>query len=183
MEFTDNVHDLVAALSTPYANGRTALYDAIAVGLTRLQNDPLEKKVLLLISDGGDNASSRTFVQVLNEARTANVAIYAIGLLDEHSADQNPAILKRLAKDTGGQAYFPDSLGELLRVCGEIAADIRHQYTLGYSAVGARQSGYRRIRVSVAAPRRGKLTVRTRAGYFVPLNTSSGAAVLEGRGQ
>jgi VWFA-related protein len=133
MQFTSRVDDLVRALSTPYASGKTALYDAVSAGFQRLQGGPLDKKVLLLISDGGDNASIRTLAQVLREAQAANVVIYAIGLLDEHSADQNPEVLKKFARDTGGQAYFPNSLTDLLRVCQDIAADIRHQYTIGYT--------------------------------------------------
>ena len=183
MEFTSRVDDLVAALSTPYANGKTALYDAVAAGLKRLRDGPLDKKVLLLISDGGDNASNRNFAQVLREAQAANVVIYSIGLLDEHNADQNPEILKKLARDTGGQAYFPNSLADLLRVCQDIAADIRHQYTIGYSPPDASRGGYRKIRVSVTAPRRGRLTVRTRTSYFITSNTSSGPMTPNRQGQ
>jgi len=88
-----------------------------------------------------------------------------------------------LARDTGGQAYFPNSLADLLRVCQDIAADIRHQYTIGYSPPDASRGGYRKIRVSVTAPRRGRLTVRTRTGYFVPSNTSSIPLTPNGKGQ
>jgi len=183
MEFTSRVDDLVTALSTPYASGKTALYDAVAVALKRLQDDPLDKRVLLLISDGGDNASNRTFAQALREAQAANVVIYAIGLLDEHNADQNPDILKKFARDTGGQAYFPNSLADLLRVCQDVAADIRHQYTIGYNPPDASRAGYRKIRVSVTAPGRGRLTVRTRTSYFVASNTSSGPVTQNGQGQ
>jgi VWFA-related protein len=183
MEFTSRVDDLVAALSTPYASGKTALYDAVSAGLKRLQAGPLDKKVLLLISDGGDNASTRTLAQVLREAQAANVVIYAIGLLDEHSADQNPEVLKKFAKDTGGQAYFPNSLPDLLRVCQNIAADIRHQYTIGYNPPDASRVGYRKVRVGVTVPGRGRLTVRTRTSYFITSNTSSGPMTPNRQGQ
>jgi Ca-activated chloride channel family protein len=183
MDFTSRVDDLVAALSTPYATGKTALYDAVAVALKRLQDDPLDKRVLLLISDGGDNASTRTLAQVLREAQAANVVIYAIGLLDEHNADQNPDVLKKFARDTGGQAYFPNSLADLLRVCQDIAADIRHQYTIGYSPPDASRAGYRKVRVSLTAPGRGRLTVRTRTSYFIASNTSSGPVTPNGQSQ
>lgn len=183
MEFTSRVDDLVAALSTPYASGKTALYDAVALGLNRLQGAQLDKKVLLLISDGGDNASKLTFAEVLREAQAANVVIYSIGLLDEHNADQNPDVLKKFARDTGGQAYFPNSLAELLRVCRDIAADIRHQYTIGYNPPDALRGGYRKVHVRVTAPGRGRLTVRTRTSYIVPTNTSFGSATPNGQGQ
>jgi VWFA-related protein len=166
--FTSNFDELKAALSTPYAKGRTALFDAVIAGLQHLQKDDREKKVLILISDGGDNASHYDFRQALHMAQTANVVIYAIGLLDEHSADQNPNVLKKLANETGGMSYFPDTAMDMVRVCEQIAGDVRHQYTLGYNPADGSDAGYRRIHVSVTAPQRGKLLVRTRSGYFLP---------------
>ena len=168
VKFTSNVADLRAALSTAYASGRTALFDAVAAALEHFdQNDP-DKKVILLISDGGDNASRHTFAQVLRTAQSSNVVIYAIGLLDEHDADQNPGVLRKIAKDTGGQAYFPNSAAEIVSVCRQIAADIRHQYTLGYDPPQNGRSVYRKTRVTVHAPGKRGLVVRTRPGYFFP---------------
>jgi Ca-activated chloride channel family protein len=166
--FTSNPDVLRAALSTPSASGKTALYDALAAAMEHFQSGEADKRVLLLISDGGDNASKNSFSQVFQMTQTANVMIYAIGLFDEHSADQNPKVLKKLAEETGGQAYFPTSLAQIVSVCREIAAEIRHQYTLGYSPADSGRSGYRKIHVSVTAPGRGKLSVRTRTGYFSP---------------
>jgi Ca-activated chloride channel family protein len=166
--FTSNLDELKAALSTPYASGRTILFDAVIAGLEHLQKDDREKKVLILISDGGDNASHHDFRQVLHMAQAANVVIYAIGLLDEHSADQNPTVLTKLARETGGMSYFPDTAMDMVRVCEQIAGDIRHQYTLGYTPADGSEPGYRRIHVSVTAAHLGKLLVRTRSGYFLP---------------
>ncbi|MGA7626758.1 MAG: VWA domain-containing protein [Candidatus Acidiferrales bacterium] len=173
VEFTSNVSDLRAALSTPYASGRTALFDAIQAALEHFDQNDSGKKVILLISDGGDNASKHTFAQVLRLAQSSNVIIYSVGLLDEHSADQNPNILRKLARDTGGQAYFPNSGPELVNVCRQIAADIRHQYTLGYSPPDNGRPGYRKLRATVNAPGRGKVFVRTRPGYSFPSATSN----------
>ena len=166
--FTSNIDELRAALSSVSASGKTALYDAVAVALENLQKDSLDKKVLILISDGGDNASKRNFAQVLRLAQTFNVIIYSIGLFDQNSADQNQKVLKKFSTETGGYAYFPTSHSEVITVCRQIADDIRHQYTLGYSPADLGRSGYRKIRVTVNVPSRGKLLVRTRAGYYFP---------------
>jgi VWFA-related protein len=168
LAFTSNGNELKAALSTASASGRTALYDAVIAALQHLDLRQASKKALILISDGGDNLSQHTLAEVLRMAQSANVAIYTIGLLNEESADQNPKVLRQFAKETGGVAYFPGSSADIARVCRQIAADIRHQYTLAYSPAGERHNAYRKIRVDVIAPKEGKLLVRTRAGYFRP---------------
>lgn len=171
--FTSNIGELRAALSVPNASGKTALYDAISAALRHFVPDDPNKKVLLLISDGGDNASTHTFRQALRQTQAANVVIYSIGLLDAYSADQNPQVLVKLAKATGGEVYFPNSPEEILSVCKRIAQDIRHQYTLGYEPPANGPEGYRKIRVRVHAPGHGKIFVRTRSGYFYTPNPVS----------
>jgi Ca-activated chloride channel family protein len=174
--FTNSVEDLKAALLKTPVSGETALYDALAAALERLKTAPLDKKALLLISDGGDNTSKHTFSQVLRMAQSFSVIIYAIGLFDENSADQNPRVLEKLTKETGGKAYFPKSSSEVASVCRQIAEDVRHQYTLGYSPEGYDHPGYRKIRIKVNAPAEGKLYVRTRPGYFSSPNGSAQTA-------
>jgi Ca-activated chloride channel family protein len=181
--FTSNTNDLRAALLATRPSGKTALYDALEVALEHLRSDPSDKKAILLISDGGDNASSHNFAQVLRMAQSTNVIIYTIGLLDEYDADQNPQVLKKLARETGGEAYFPNSIPAITDTCRQIAMDIRHQYTLGYTPPNTGQSGYRKLRVSVRAESWGKLFVRTRSGYFLPSNPSIPAAPSRGQGQ
>jgi Ca-activated chloride channel family protein len=166
--FTSSMLALQAGITARIDSGRTALYDALTAALLHIQNAPLEKKVLLLISDGGDNNSQQQFSQVLHMAQTTSVSIYAIGLFDSHSADQNPRILKKLASDTGGQAYLPHSSAEVVKVCQQIAEDIRHQYTIGYSPNDRERNGYRKLRISVVASGQGKMSARTRAGYLLP---------------
>jgi VWFA-related protein len=179
--FTGDLNALRTALSSASASGRTALYDALAVSMKHFDKDDADKKVLLLISDGGDNASKTSFSQVLRIAQSSNVTIYAIGLFDEYSSDQNPMVLKKLAEETGGQAYFPNSFADMLAACQKIAADIRHQYTLGYSPPDTTRAGYRKIRVKVTAPGRGELLVRTRAGYLSSPRTPTQSANLSGQ--
>jgi VWFA-related protein len=181
--FTSDANILRDALSTPYATGRTALYDAVLVAIKHLQEDDREKKVLILISDGGDSASRHSFADVLRMAQSTGVVIYAIGLLDEHNADQNPKILEKLAATTGGEAYIPNSLVEVLNVCRVIATDIRHQYTIGYNPPDSARPGYRKIHVSASAPGHGKLVVRTRAGYFLPPKTLAPTESSDAGGQ
>lgn len=166
--FTSDPKQLKAALSIPYASGTTALNDAAVIAIRHLDLQPPIKKVLILISDGGDNASHHTFAQALRIAQTANVVIYTIGLFDEDSADQNPKALQLLAKETGGLAYSPSTSEDVIRVCRQIARDIRHQYTISYSPAEERANSYRKIRVDVITADQRKLLVRTRAGYFWP---------------
>jgi Ca-activated chloride channel homolog len=173
LPFTNNVDMLERALSGGPRGGRTALYDAIAVALRHLRADDHEKRVLILISDGGDNASKGDLHEVLRMAQAANVIIYAVGLLDELSSDQNPGVLRKLSKETGGKAYFPSSPSEVVDVCKSIAEDIRHQYTLGYQPPNDGPSGFRKISVTVTAPGHGKLSVRSRTGYFAGSKTPS----------
>ncbi len=165
--FSASSSELEAALKGVPARGRTAVYDAIEAGLAHLKKASRDKKVLILISDGGDNSSRHTLKEVLQDSARSNVMIYAIGLLDEHDADQNPAFLKRIARITGGEAFFPSESHDAVKICGRIAADIRHQYTIGYSPDNARlDNSYRSIKITARASNHGRLFVRTRAGYI-----------------
>lgn len=167
--FTDRRDQLQLALSTIKTIGETALYDAIATALDHLKQSKCDKKVLILISDGGDNASKHSLAEVSEMARHSAAIIYSIGIFDEQDGDQNPGVLKRFTKDTGGEAFFPASSKEISSICEEIARDIRNQYTLVYVPVDTNQDGgYRIVDVRASAPAHGRLTVRTRTGYFLP---------------
>jgi VWFA-related protein len=107
MQFTKRFDELTRAIANTPANGQTALYDAIAVALERLQPDTREKKALIVISDGGDNASKLTLAEVLVLAERSNVVLYTLGIFEPTDPDRNPGALKRLAAATGGDAYFP----------------------------------------------------------------------------
>ncbi|MFY9853301.1 MAG: VWA domain-containing protein, partial [Terracidiphilus sp.] len=178
--FTDRQEQLQQALSGIAAIGQTSLYDGIAIGLDHLKQGDRERKVLVLISDGGDNVSKHTLTQVIDIARHSSAIIYAIGIFDDQDGDENPAVLRRLAKETGGEAFFPESPRETTSICEEIARDIRNQYTLTYIPANPSQDGkYRAIEVRARAAGRGHLSVRTRAGYSVPMKSpeSSSAGV------
>jgi VWFA-related protein len=160
---------LQLALSTIKTTGETALYDAIAAALDHLRKSKCDKKVLILISDGGDNASKHSLAEVIEMARHSAAIIYSIGIFEEQDPDQKPGVLNRFAKETGGEAFFPESSKEIPSICEGIAHDIRNQYTLAYVPVISRQdTGYRVVDVRASAPAHGNLSVRTRTGYFLP---------------
>ena len=163
--FTDEPELLSKCVSlTP--GGRTALYDAVALAIDRLKEGTRPKKALIVVSDGGDNASRHRLQEVLRVAEASNAVIYTVGLLDEHQSDQNPGVLRRIAKVTGGEAYFPDTLAGAQRTFQGIAHDLREQYTVGYVPPNPDQRGaYRKVQVKVVAPGKGKILVRTRTGY------------------
>jgi Ca-activated chloride channel homolog len=164
--FSSDPKELGEALTAVTARGRTALYDAVSEGLNHMQYGHLGKKALILISDGGDNASHLKYSQVLDQARKSQTMIYAIGLVGADDKEENPGLLRRLCKDTGGVAYFPREGESVAEVSAEIARDLREQYTLGYVPQNLQHADvFRKIEVKVAAPGHGSLRVRTRQGY------------------
>jgi Ca-activated chloride channel family protein len=164
--FSNRADELQAAIGVTPAAGETALYDAVSAALDRLKSGDREKKVLIVISDGGDNASLIKLPVVLKMAGESNAVVYTIGIFDPDDPDKNPDVLRRLARATGGEAFFPGELSEVIAICESIARDIRHQYTIGYvSGNSTKTAGYRVVRV--AARSAGKdLVVRTRSEYF-----------------
>jgi len=173
-KFSNDSTTLGAAIFGFPVTGETALYDAIVKALERLQEGRHDKKALLVISDGGDNASVHNLAQVTDLAARSTALIYTIGIFDLDDADRNPAVLNRLAQATGGEAFFPSQLSEVVAICERIARDIRNQYTIGYvPANAARKGAYRTIRVA-AHRAGGGLVVRTRAGYIAEGESPTG---------
>lgn len=167
--FTGEVPQLEIALSKLTPDGETALYDAVATALAHLKKGNRDKKVLIVISDGGDNASKHKLAEITAAAGQSSAIIYTIGIFDEADGDRNPGVLKQLAKDTGGETFLPDSSKDVVPICERIARDIRNQYTLGYVPTNRKRDGtYRGIQVKAIAPGHGRLSVRTRTGYFAP---------------
>lgn len=158
---------LAAALDSARPDGRTALYDALMIALEQLDGVATTRKVLILISDGGDNASTASLAQVLDAARRSSVTIYTIGLIDPTSTDVDTGVLKKLAELSGGARFLPASAGPLLGACGEIAREIRQSYTLGIEPRSS-DGAFHKIRVSVTTPDGRKANVRTRPGYIAP---------------
>jgi Ca-activated chloride channel family protein len=168
--FTDKEAQLRVALSRIKATGMTALYDAVAAALEQVKKGNRDKKVLIVISDGADNASKRSLSQVMALARQSDTIVYTMGLFEEGDPDRNPGALKQLARATGGETFLPESLKEVVPICERIAREIRNQYSIAYVPTNRKQDGaFRAIQVKASAPGRGRLSVRTRAGYYAPL--------------
>jgi Ca-activated chloride channel homolog len=148
------------------SRGRTALYDAIAGGVDYLSRGTRERKVLVLLSDGGDNASRTSKEDALHKAQSSNAVIYTIALIEPDSRDANPDLLKELSLASGGEMYRPRDSGGIADVLGRIARDIRHTYTIGYTPTNTTRDGaFRSVRVVVTAPPGRPLVVRSRTGY------------------
>jgi Ca-activated chloride channel homolog len=166
MPFTNRQEDLTYGISHTPATGKTALYDAIWNAREWMSRGTRDKKVLIVISDGGDNASTHTLAEVLQTGNKSNIQVYTIGIFDAEDPDKNPAVLKQLALATGGEAFVPNELSEVVSVCESIAKDIRTQYTLGYlSSAPTQGTGYHTIKVVARGAGKAKLNVRTRSGY------------------
>jgi len=164
--FSANANELAWAIWKAPAQGQTALYDALIEALQRFETGSQDKKVLIVISDGADNASAHGLAQVLDLAERCSAIIYTVGLFDPDDHDANPKVLTHLAKSTGGEAFFPGQLSAVVEICENIAHDIRNQYTIGYSSGAVRNGAYHSVRVMARHPGQGKLVVRTRAGYI-----------------
>jgi Ca-activated chloride channel homolog len=179
LPFTNNPVQLKNALSTKAITGMTALYDAIAGGLEQLQKGKWDKKALIVVSDGGDNASKRNLAGVLSMVNQSNAVLYTIGIFDENDEDRNPHVLKQLSHASGGEAFFPMTLQEILPICEQIAHDIRSQYTITFAPTNNKQDGsYRTVDVKAHEPSGGRrLSVITRPGYSAPSNLHSSESV------
>jgi Ca-activated chloride channel family protein len=181
-DFTNDPKELQEALERIDSRGSTALYDAVIGSLDHLRKGHKDKKVLLVITDGDDDASRKSFEYTIKAAQQSNALVYAIGVFsdydqshDKRMVRHSKKILQELAESTGGAAYFPDNLDEVTPICAQVARDIRNQYTLGYYPTNTAKDGtYRLVHVEVNDRGRGKLVVRTRTGYYARNGTSTG---------
>ena len=180
--FTSNLAALNRGLSRFDSRGTTALYDAVAASATELAKHATHrKKVLLIITDGADNASRLTLQQAIRRVQNlGGPVVYCIGLLYDTNREeyrQARSALELLAQETGGVAYFPGSLGEVNEIATQVASDIRDQYTIAYhSTKPSNQGGYRFVHVEAQARNHGKLRVRTRRGYYATPDKSNETA-------
>ena len=169
--FTRDAGALQTALVEVPAEGRTALYDGVAAALEHLQLGRAERRILIIISDGGDNASLHTYDQIRTQARQSDVVIYGIGLMGVGIAeqDEDAGLLVKLCKDSGGTAYFPHTPSDVAAHAAQINHAVRQQYTLGFSpGLHPDRDRFRKLEVKVTAKGKGRLRVRTRAGYSLP---------------
>jgi Ca-activated chloride channel family protein len=168
-DFTNQIPQLQDALSRIESRGGTALYDAVVATADHLKKSArLDKKVLLVVTDGEDNASRESLEQAVRRLQADNgPVVYTIGLLGEEKQRRARRALAEMAEQTGGVSFFPKDLGEVDSITQAVAKDIRNQYTIGYKPVRPQaQGGYRTIKVDAHAPGYKKLIVRTRSGYY-----------------
>jgi len=179
-DLTGDLEKLQEALNLFKVQGGTAIYDTVIASADYLsKNAAKPKQVLVLITDGDDRDSSSTLETAIRRVQDLNgPVVYCIGLLfgddEDHSAKRHSArVLQNLADQTGGLAFFPRSINEVDAIAAEVAKDIRSQYTIGYHSTKPYSiGGYRYVRVDAKAKGAGRLTVRTRTGYFPKTETS-----------
>ena len=180
-DFTNDLLKLKEALEKIDASGGTALYDAVVASADHLKrNARLEKKVLFVVTDGEDNASNENLEQAVKQLQQEENGpqVYAIGILGE---EEHPKRARRaleiIAERTGGVAFFPKTLDEVDEISKTVAHDIRNQYAIGYKPTNPRGSGgFRVVKVEAKAKGHGKLTVRTKSGYYAGGQPAAGGA-------
>jgi Ca-activated chloride channel homolog len=164
-----NSEQFAAAMSSAIvARGMTAIYDGVMAGLARLERARHTRQVLIVVSDGDDNASKTTREATLKAVRNSNATIYTVGLDDPLIRDGNPKLLRQLAQSTGGESYQPRRVDDVPQAFERISKDIRNAYTLAYvpTKSGGAADRRRTVKVYVRSPDGRTLSVRTRDGYF-----------------
>ncbi|PYU39335.1 MAG: VWA domain-containing protein [Acidobacteria bacterium] len=177
-DFTSSIPELKEALERIDSRGSTALRDAILGSLDHLKKASKDKKVLLVVTDGEDNASRNSLEKMIREVQKTDTVIYTIGLLGQENkkeAKRARKALEQIAAASGGLAFFPENVDDVHNICEHVAHDIRNQYILAYYPTNTRRDGtFRAIQVEVIPPHgRGKLVARTRNGYYAPGAASS----------
>ena len=167
--FTDDTEMLRVALWNGESAGRTALYDAMAYSLRHLDKGRMDKRTLVVVSDGGDNASKLQWSEVMRRVEESRATIYTIGIFDANDPDRNPDVLRKLAQVSGGEYFQLSELSDVAPACRKIARDIRNRYTLAYTPahIDSRQSE-RFIKVTASTPSRRRLIAHTRTRYIMP---------------
>ena len=187
-DFTNNIDKLQQGLSYIKSSGGTAIYDALVASADYLsKNAKHPKQVLLVVTDGEDNASSATLDQAIRRIQDFDgPVIYCIGLLFGDDTNKSEArharrVLETLSEQTGGQAYFPKSVKEVDAITKEVANDIRTQYTIAYhSTKSPALGGYRQVHVEAKEKGFSKLSVRTRSGYYPRVSTPGSSQTSPG---
>jgi VWFA-related protein len=157
------LHATISALPTA---GMSALFDGVDRALDHLELGTRDRKALVVLSDGGDNASWQTLQGVTDNARRSGAAIYSVILFDRDDHDARPRVLRTLARQTGGNAFAPRRLTDVTGAFTQIARELRSGYTIGFAPPERIASGFRSIRVVADAGDGRQLIVRTREGYY-----------------
>jgi Ca-activated chloride channel family protein len=151
------------------ARGKTALYDAVGHALDRFSGARHTRQVMVVISDGSDNASQSSRAAMLARLQASHAMVYTVVMRDPLDRDGNPGLLQRLSRETGGESFTPKRIADVPEALEHIARDIRATYTLGYVPTNqARDGTLRKLRVVASHPDGRKLKVQTRGGYVAP---------------
>jgi len=167
-DFTSKGANITADIATTAAGGRTALYDALYLGLEKIRQAKHDKKALIIITDGEDNSSRYTFSEVKDFAKESDAQIYVIG--EKGDIGYGRGIINEIVRLTGGRAFFPSSFKQLDYYCDLIHTELRNQYVLGYNPSDKDFDGkWRKIKVRLEPPEGlPRLSVRAKEGYFAP---------------
>lgn len=174
--FTARVERIMAHIGAARGGGRTALYDAIYLAIAEMRNAHYSRKVLLVLSDGADNASRYTERHVRNALRESDIQIYTIGVFNpvgfRYSREEayGPTNMAKLAKVSGGTGFVLYNPADLPDIAAAISRELRTQYEITYYPSNRAHDGqWRKLRVKVKAPRGApRLDLRTRSGYYAP---------------
>ncbi|MGD0297611.1 MAG: VWA domain-containing protein [Bryobacteraceae bacterium] len=180
VEFTNDIKKMEEGVARIDSRGGTAMREAISMSIDYLkEKGKNHKKVLLVVTDGNDNASTISLEHLVDRARQNEVLIYTIGLLDEeehHEAKAAKRALNALTRESGGLSFYPKGVAEVDAIALQVAHEIRNQYTIAYSPLNdARDGSFRQIKVLVNGP--GHPQVRTRTGYYATPDSASKKAV------
>ncbi len=174
-DFTNSVEDIQSKVVFTIPQGRTALLDAIYMGMNKMRDAHNTKKALLIISDGGDNRSRYTDTEIKSAVKEADVQIYAIGLYDHGTfatpeEANGPALLNEITDVTGGRTFTIDNPNDLADTATKIGIELRNQYVLGYRPKNPAKDGrWRKIKVKLVPPKGlPPLTVYAKTGYYAP---------------
>lgn len=173
-DFTNSVEQVQSQLVYMAPKGRTALLDAIYLGIAKMRRAKHQKKALLIISDGGDNRSRYTENEIKSMVREADVQIYAIGLFDQSPRSDEerfgPQLLAEVTDVTGGRTFTVDNPNHLADVATKIGVELRNQYVLGYRPSKPAHDGkWRKVKVKLAIPKGlPQLSVYAKTGYYAP---------------
>jgi len=173
-DFTQSVEDIQGKLVYTIPKGRTALLDAIYLGISKMRQAKFSKKALLIISDGGDNHSRYTEGEIKSMVKEADVLIYAIGIYDHYFPTEEerlgPALLGEISELTGGRTFTIDNPNDLADVATKIGIELRNQYVLGYRPKNPIRDGkWRKIKVKLIPPKGlPPLRVYAKTGYYAP---------------
>jgi Ca-activated chloride channel family protein len=173
-DFTSSVEDIQARLLFAMPKGRTALLDAIYLGVHKMMQAKYQRKALLIISDGGDNRSRYTEGQITSLIKEADVQLYAIGIFDPYfrseEESRGPGLLENIAEITGGREFTVDDPNELADIAAKISIELRNQYLLGYRPKSGHHDGkWHKVKVRLVPPKGlPPLQVHTKTGYYAP---------------